>query len=335
MSIVPERAVGRTISTYSVLSSRNPHQIRDFVSRVFCPHRFEVVRNDASFEAAVSHIRIGRLSLNTFSYGANVSVDPGYLPDFYLLQVVLAGAEILRYGAQEFRLGPGSLCVIGPDASVSKSSPAGTRKLLVKIDRQLLDQVCMQHLGRSMSEPIHFEVELPKESRRGINLGNLIAFLHAQMSADDNSFRSPLMIGNVENMISTSLLLSQPSNYYEELRAPALPISPRFIRRVIEIIEANADQPFTVHDLASFVGVSTRSLFAGFKKYQNTTPMALQRFIRMNRARKDLLSPNAANTNITQIASNWGFTHLGRFTAEYKKSFGELPSETLRRSKSR
>jgi len=27
----------------------------------------------------------------------------------------------------------------------------------------------------------------------------------------------------------------------------------------------------------------------------------------------------------------WGFTHLGFFARDYKKMFGELPSETLRK----
>jgi AraC-like DNA-binding protein len=35
--------------------------------------------------------------------------------------------------------------------------------------------------------------------------------------------------------------------------------------------------------------------------------------------------------NISSIAMGWGFTHLGRFSSDYKKLFGETPSETLKR----
>jgi AraC family ethanolamine operon transcriptional activator len=34
---------------------------------------------------------------------------------------------------------------------------------------------------------------------------------------------------------------------------------------------------------------------------------------------------------ILEIANQWGFQHMSSFAADYKKQFGELPSETLKR----
>ena len=34
---------------------------------------------------------------------------------------------------------------------------------------------------------------------------------------------------------------------------------------------------------------------------------------------------------VAEVAGAWGFGHLGRFAGYYADTFGELPSETLRR----
>ena len=46
--------------------------------------------------------------------------------------------------------------------------------------------------------------------------------------------------------------------------------------------------------------------------------------------RRDLRACSQGET-ITDIAKRWGFWHMGQFAADYKKQFGELPSETVKR----
>jgi AraC-like DNA-binding protein len=42
------------------------------------------------------------------------------------------------------------------------------------------------------------------------------------------------------------------------------------------------------------------------------------------------LQDDKTGANITSAAGTYGFSHLGHFTAEYRRRFGQLPSETLR-----
>jgi len=52
---------------------------------------------------------------------------------------------------------------------------------------------------------------------------------------------------------------------------------------------------------------------------------------RLEEVRRQLESPKAG-LSVTQIAMNHGFFHLGRFSKVYRESFGERPSDTLRRA---
>jgi AraC family transcriptional regulator, ethanolamine operon transcriptional activator len=36
---------------------------------------------------------------------------------------------------------------------------------------------------------------------------------------------------------------------------------------------------------------------------------------------------------VMSVAHRWGFKHLGRFSATYRRTYGELPSDTLRRAR--
>ena len=57
--------------------------------------------------------------------------------------------------------------------------------------------------------------------------------------------------------------------------------------------------------------------------------MAFIKQRRMDAAYYDLLSAKVDNTSVTQIASNYGFAHFGKFAIEYRKIFGESPSTSL------
>jgi AraC-like DNA-binding protein len=56
--------------------------------------------------------------------------------------------------------------------------------------------------------------------------------------------------------------------------------------------------------------------------------------MRLERARERLLSAGPADT-VTTIALDCGIAHLGRFPAAYRIAFGELPTETLARTRRR
>lgn len=59
------------------------------------------------------------------------------------------------------------------------------------------------------------------------------------------------------------------------------------------------------------------------------------RAVRLERARLDLSRGGDGDTSVTEVALRWGFGHLGQFAADYKRRFGELPSQSLRKARGR
>ena len=93
-----------------------------------------------------------------------------------------------------------------------------------------------------------------------------------------------------------------------------------------------AGTSITVSDVAAHLGVSLRSLQTGFRQWRANTPNAFLRKIRLQLVRDELLR-SGEETQVTTVALRHGFSHLGRFSAFYQSTFGEVPSATLRRSR--
>ena len=76
--------------------------------------------------------------------------------------------------------------------------------------------------------------------------------------------------------------------------------------------------------------MSVRSLQEGFRRSLDTTPMAYLRELRLEKVHQELAAADPAAVSVTEVATRWGFVHLGRFAAAYSRAFGERPSATLR-----
>jgi AraC-like DNA-binding protein len=77
--------------------------------------------------------------------------------------------------------------------------------------------------------------------------------------------------------------------------------------------------------------MSLRSLYGLFERNAQTTPKHYIRQKKLERVHACLRDPSSHVRNVTELAMDFGFLHLGRFSENYRKQFGELPSDTLKR----
>ena len=100
---------------------------------------------------------------------------------------------------------------------------------------------------------------------------------------------------------------------------------------IISSIDAVLPELHSVEELCESFGYSRRTVETSFRQFLDASPYQYTKAVRLNRARRDLQSPQHIGLSIGDIASIHGIWHLGRFADEYRKMYGELPSETRRK----
>lgn len=104
----------------------------------------------------------------------------------------------------------------------------------------------------------------------------------------------------------------------------------RVVDRACDLMMSQPDCPLSILELCSRVGASPRKLEYCFRDVLGISPTKYLRAVRLNGARRDLKRGGPACSGVNDVAARWGFWHLSQFSLDYKRQFGELPSQTLR-----
>jgi AraC-like DNA-binding protein len=104
------------------------------------------------------------------------------------------------------------------------------------------------------------------------------------------------------------------------------------MKRVGEWAADSPEDTLNLLELSHVAGVPLRQLQQAFKAYTGMTPSHWLRLRRLNSAHRELLKRRPTETTVAEVAMQWSFWHLGRFSSSYRALFKELPSETLKRS---
>jgi AraC-like DNA-binding protein len=134
----------------------------------------------------------------------------------------------------------------------------------------------------------------------------------------------------VSNLVADTILWME--RHSGESRPAGLPIA-RSRRRVAklaqEFIEERYRGTVRTEDLCRATGVSARVLQRCFREYLDMTCTEYVKAVRLDAAFRALAGAPFANGTVAAVAMSHGFNHLGRFSVEFHRRFGQLPRETL------
>lgn len=325
-SLTPADSV---LSDYGLCQTSDIETARLVGERIFCKNA--IYSKDPQFNTRVNYRRANSLGVGRMTYGGETIIDPDVMESFSLIQIPIKGRELIESDGKRVLFESTQGVVLNAHARTRIHHMGDTEKIIVRVDNDVVRRQCQQHLGRTLQKDVEFKMELDLDTPDGRSLIQMLAWMCDVLSNSDEL--SPLVSAQFESTFVGMLLGCQPNNYSAELREDkGQSIAPSFVKRIEQYIEEHAHEPISVGDLAEYAGVSTRTLFSGFRRFRNIAPMHYLKEVRLRRAHEDLLQGQASGATVTAIAFRWGFSHLGHFTTDYKRRFGETPSETLMRS---
>lgn len=309
-------------------------EFRTQLNSYFYPARVETLSRNANLQTSLlSAVRLEHITLGFVRFGSEAMVDPGELGAYHI-NVPLSGRVASECGARQALATPGQGAVFTPrEHTVLPWWSADAAQLCIKISKSAVEHELEALLGHPIADDIRFDLALDLTTGAAASWLATIRLLIEEIDRDDGLLeRSSSHRTYLERLIIAGLLHTQAHDHLEELLAPSAPARPRTVKRVIDLIESNPELNYSLSDLARHAGVSARRLQIAFQEALNTTPARYHRKIKLERARADLLS---GQDSVTNVAYRWGFNHPGRFSTRYQCAFGESPSQTLERVRSR
>lgn len=243
--------------------------------------------------------------------------------------LALRGSAAITVGARTIEVAGARGAIFRAEPGVRLDSSDDSRRFNFWIADQVLERMLELLLEDRPHEPLRFEPEFDWSGGSGTSLLHLLRHLLTELGEDDGFAASPIALTAFSECVADMMLRRFPHNYSAVLARPVATAIPRQLRRAEAWMEAHADRPVTLAEIAAASGCSARALQGAFRRFRETTPHAAQQAIRLRRVRAALAAePEAAPG---ALARRFGFTNATRFQAVYTRHFGETPAETQRR----
>jgi AraC-like DNA-binding protein len=297
------------------------------VSRIYCPHEVEIRGSNRGVNAELEVIHGGIQPVVGLRYSTPVRIDAGDFRQLMLMMTCVDGSATVVQQGSRATWRRGQTLPLSPGLSTQLDFDGRFAQTSVRLDIERLETLCSRWLNFPLDRPLRFELR-PFSAELETAWAQAVALI---LTYERLTVVLPQAAATSLDEFMLSLVLARhPHNYSDDLRRLSRAALPRSVREAEHWMRTGGPET-SVSGVAARVGVSLRSLEAGFREWRQTTPTQYLRMVRLDAARAELLAPSASTT-VTSVALGNGFFHLPRFSAYYRTAFDEPPGLTLRRS---
>lgn len=330
------RGVPNALEAHGILDTEDLSLAVDVTSQLLgrCQLLPDLRLPDA-FHCRLNAVQLLDVTMAYLDYSAATQISVAHSADCYTVHMTSAGQATAHIGSDVHLITPFFALVISPGMSYDLVLDEDSPQTIVRIEREAMERQLSRMLGRRLSEPIVFSPVGDLTTDSAARWHGALQILSNEVLSPGSLIRQGYGAGSMEELILSTLLYVQDSNYTGRLRARTTRSGRVAVRRSIEYIERHLAEPISLGDLADYAQMSPRSIQAGFRQDLDTTPIAFIRDRRLDAVRRTLMEAIPGDeVTVTEAALRWGFTHLGNFSVVYRQRFGESPSTTLRGNRS-
>ncbi len=291
----------------------------DYLSQRYCGHQLVPESGASALDFRHNSFKLDQAAFNLLQYGSPVFISSAF-EQFYMLEMPLKGMVDIEFGNDTFRAGTGQALLLSPGPRFVSHWQEGARLLMLQIPRELVGHHMdrLSHRGSSHLPVFNPVINLNRDGGRQVQQ----AFAHLAAYGARQECPDEMELGQLVPWLAEALLLNIAFREGESIVPRRLGATPRQVKAAIDLFHARYGERLNMPDVAREVGVSERSLFDGFQRYYQRSPLAVLTDIRLHEARELI----RAGSSAAEAGRRVGMPHAGRFSAAYKRAYGVSPS---------
>jgi AraC-like DNA-binding protein len=275
-----------------------------------------------------AHARVGRIDLRFLSWNCEATCETATFrtPDHHVvLHIPLRGEFEASQGDNWIKVKPGDALVVSTPGVLRRRWEGQCDLLNLRIGREVVNLAAFKSAKELGDQPltlIHLDQSLA--------LARFIETIIHDLSSDHSTLSDAAAAMHAERLLSLLLLRSLRGQDGRAIADRSTQIAPYYVRRAEQFVSENYMKPIDIDDLATATGVSSRTLYYGFKQHRGASPRKYLKGVRLLRARRSLLEAQILGGRVGQVAAAVGYDNKSQFARDYKEYFGESPTATLR-----
>ncbi|MBX2838254.1 MAG: helix-turn-helix domain-containing protein [Gammaproteobacteria bacterium] len=331
LSLLDISEFSTTRSRHHQINTRDLEEAYEFISANVVPYTYKCLDKGWRSEnqgLVHNYANLDNMENIYINYGREVLIEADPLDD-YLLQIAHSGNCRLTCEGQEITLYKGQCGIISPGLPYRLEWSSDCSIFEVKFRRKFVEQVFESINGQLPDRPLTFELAVQPDHQFINYVFSSLSYMCALIENEKVMAHHRHSIKHLGLSVLTSILENQP-NTCSLLRVKQLASSPKHLSRAIEYMRAHLPEPLTLTEIADIANTSVRNLTHLFQKNCDNSPMEYLKTLRLDCAHELLKKASPQDEQVTRIAMDCGFTHMGRFSSDYSKRFGRSPRESLK-----